>query len=127
MAADLPPDPIVDLAGACVRFVERALGLTLDFTQDTLPVLDHYLAQLHEEKRRELQEVVAPAAGAYFGEVLRRTLGDGTWYTPDNEYNRWRLEFGRCFLHLNPIGVSVESIIQGDAAGWNAHIQVLDA
>jgi hypothetical protein len=34
-----------DLAESCVRFVHEALGLTLDYTAETLPVLDHYLRE----------------------------------------------------------------------------------
>ena len=38
-----PPEQIADLARACVDYVKRALHVELDFSAETLPMLDHYL------------------------------------------------------------------------------------
>ena len=74
------PLPIQDLANACVRFVERSVGIALDYTPETLPILDHYLRGVRATSRDEITNLVAPAAGAYFGEVVRRQLGPAQWH-----------------------------------------------
>ena len=40
VATRASPREILDLAEACVQFVKRATGVELDFTPETLPVLD---------------------------------------------------------------------------------------
>ncbi len=37
-----PPEPIPDYVTACLEYVRRALKVDLDFTPETLPLLDHY-------------------------------------------------------------------------------------
>src|ERR1044071_4902274 len=72
------PGTIGELADACVRFVQAAVGVPLDFRPETLPLLDHYLATRREEllaaraANPEAMGLVARAAAAYFGEVVRR-------------------------------------------------------
>ena len=62
--AEPSPDEVRDLAEACIRFVREALGLELDYTPETLPVLDHYLKERAVKAQPEVQELIAPAAGA---------------------------------------------------------------
>lgn len=102
------PEHVRDLAVACVQFVERATGVLLDFTGDTLPLLDHYLGNVgtHEPHIRGL---VAPAAGAYFGEVVRRAF-PARWRAPESDHAAWRVEFESCFLHFNPVAFALEAI-----------------
>lgn len=129
MAKDMhadTPKTVLDLAESCVRFVEKALDLKLDYTQDTLPVLDHYLERARRDGKDEVFGLIGPAAGAYFGEVARRHLEDGRWFAPEENYAEWRLEFGQCFLHFNPIGIALESLHEKEL-DWDAHFQVLDA
>src|SRR5687768_1752387 len=66
------PVVVLDLAEACVRFVKRALQIALDYTPDTLPLLDHYLRSASDISKEEILSLHVPAAGAYFGEVVRR-------------------------------------------------------
>ena len=113
-----------DLAHTCVSAVQRALGIELDFTQDTLPILDHYVSMAQGTKA-EVIELLAPMAGAYFGEVVRRSVGAARWHAPRTEYNAYPLEFGNAFLHFNPLGMVVESILKEPAEGWLAHLQML--
>lgn len=108
-------DLIGDLALACVRFVKQTVGIELDFSQDTLPVLDHYLRQIGTEAKSEVIGLVAPAAGAYFGEVVRRHLEDGHWHCPGEDYEQWKLEFSKCYLEFNPIGMALSAIVGGEA------------
>ncbi|HBQ16415.1 MAG TPA: hypothetical protein DEF51_36550, partial [Myxococcales bacterium] len=69
-------DAVEDLALGAFRLVKEKLGFELDFTAETLPVLDQYLIDLRDEDGGTPDEkvvaLVAPCCGAYFGEVLRR-------------------------------------------------------
>lgn len=119
-----PPDAIADLAAACVRFVERAVGVRLDFTPETLPLLDHYLADARktlsdtpdDSKIIEPRALVAEAAAAYFGEVVRRR--HPCWWRLDApEGGRLpvhRLEFRRLHLVIHPV-MLVEEALDLDA------------
>ncbi len=102
------PDHVRDLCLACVQYVQTATGVALDFTPDTLPVLDHYLRTVRDAKD-DVRGLVSAAAGAYFGEVTRRMYG-ARWHAPEGEPDAWRLEFTQCFLHFNPVGFAREAI-----------------
>ena len=115
-------DAVMDLTVACVTSVKNATGMELDLSQDTLPILDHY-ADLLESPRDEIVSLIAPMSGAYFGEVLRRQLEDGTWVTDSEDYNEWRLRFERCSLNFNPIGVALEVLLGQEVPDWGAHLQ----
>ncbi|HYJ11357.1 MAG TPA: hypothetical protein VEX18_20180 [Polyangiaceae bacterium] len=120
------PAVIAQLSDGCVRFVQQALNLPLDYTPETLPILDHYVRERGRDGREEIAALLAPPTGAYFGEVVRRTLGYVRWHSPGDEYDRYRLELEPFFLSFNPIGVALEIIRQGQVAGPGAHFEVLD-
>ncbi len=122
---DAPPDHVRDLAEGCVRFVERALGITLDYTPETLPLLDHWLRTGEAREKEEVLELAAPAAGAYFGEVVRRALGDARWHAPAGAPAAWRLEYEHVFLSFNPVGVALEAALGEHVEGWATHFQLL--
>ena len=113
---------VTDLTVACVTSVKNATGMELDLTQETLPILDHYVA-LIDSPRDELVSLMAPMSGAYFGELLRRQLEDGQWVTNPDDHAEWRLRFERCSLTFNPIGVALEVLLGQDIPAWGAHLQ----
>jgi hypothetical protein len=121
-----PPNEIADLSQACVRFVHDALGLTLDYTPETLPILDHYLRERAKGANDAVLDLVAPAAGAYFGEVVRRHMPGSRWHAPEGDYAAYRLEFDPFFLCFNPVGIAREVLTRQSAEGYGAHFQVLD-
>ncbi|MFW6023294.1 MAG: DUF6278 family protein, partial [Myxococcota bacterium] len=122
-----PPEEVAELADGCLQSVKQVLGVDLDATQDTLPLLDHYLSEVPEDASDEVLGLVGPMAGAYFGEVVRRHLPGARWHAPHGEHPSWRIEFDRCFLHFNPVGMAFEAIMGDDISGWSAHLSVLDA
>jgi hypothetical protein len=65
-----------------------------------------------------------PACGAYFGEVVRRHLGEGVWQCPEEDYKSWRLELPSASISFNPIGVAMEVAAAEDADGWGAAFSV---
>jgi hypothetical protein len=112
-AADTP-SAVRELAQACVAFVRKSVGIDLDFTTDTLPLLDHYLSQAREGKG-EIHTLVAAAAGAYFGEVIRRQYPARWALGDESDHDSWRLEFEQVFLYLYPV-VLARSVLEPDAS-----------
>ena len=124
------PPVVEDLALGAFRLVKERLDLELDFGAHTLPILDHYLRELREEDGGRPGEamvaLVVPCAGAYFGEVARRTLPGLVWRLPDGaeRYEEWRLEEARGRLRFNPIGAALEALFGEPFADWGAHLEV---
>ncbi len=110
-AVALPPEPIPEYASACLEYVRRALGFELDFTAETLPVLDHYVSTVRVAlvERSEIPALVARAAGAYFGEVVR-TVIPGFWRVPSPNVHDWQLCSRVAFLWVNPVGIAYDAI-----------------
>ena len=122
---------LAQLASTCVDYVKRSLGVELDFSQDTLPLLDHYLREAVADARREGRDVsvlgpLVPVAGAYFGEVVGHQFGSVHFHAPGEDYANYRVEFRDCFLHFNPLGIAHEVLLAADAPGWHAHFATLD-
>ncbi len=120
-----PAPPAVDeFAKACVRFVAARYGTMLDYTPDTLSLLDQWLRDARAELRvrAEAVEVVQSAAGAYLGEVVRRQFG-ANWVA-DGEVSGWRLCLSTVYCAFNPIGVAREALLLEPAEGWHAHLDL---
>ena len=83
------PPEVTEYAGQAVEYVRRAVGLPLEYDSDTLPLLDHYLRAVPRDNAAAAH-LVAAAAGAYFGEVIRRLLG-GSWELPSSDPGEWRM------------------------------------
>lgn len=118
LASSDMPDHVRELCLGCVQYVQRATGVTLDLTPETLPLLDHYLDQVRAAKA-DVKDLVAPAAGAYFGELVRG-LYPARWHAPEGDLGGWRLEFERCFLHFNPVAFAREAIDREDSTEGGA-------
>jgi hypothetical protein len=120
-----PPEKVAELCAACIRFVASKYKVPLDGTPDTLSLVDQYVREAREavRERPESIDVVAPAVGAYLGEVMRQQFG-GEWFA-EGDYAAWRLYFTNVFMAFNPIGMAREAITMAEEPGWNAHL-VLD-
>lgn len=114
MHNDPAPEPIADLVRACLSYVKQSLGTELDFTPDTLPLLDHYLSEVRDElaAKPELAQLAAHAAGAYFGEVLRRQM-QGFWRTPSQSLHDFQVCSAVAFVSINPFGVAYDALHNG--------------
>jgi hypothetical protein len=125
------PEAVAELADACVRFVRAAVGVSLDFRPETLPVLDHYLGTRRDEllaartSNPEAMAIVARAAGAYFGEVVRAHFRS-FWHLPSDDPARWEVRFESVYLSVNPLAVVYDAISHGDEEGPIAHLEVDD-
>ena len=105
------PPAVVDLAASCVRFVKRALGVQLDYQPETLSVLDHWLRTGKEaaRERPEAAVLLAHAAGAYFGEVVRRRHASW-WRAEDDDPGSFRIELRDVFLSFAPVDVARDAL-----------------
>ncbi len=120
------PEKIRELASACEDYVERALGFRLDYSVETLSVVDEYARQVREslDDRPELMALTAQAVGAYFGEVLCRTM-PGFWRLPSQNIVDWQVCLGHVFVWLNPIGIAYDALAgNADHAGPSSAIRV---
>jgi len=106
------PQPIIDLSGSLVDFVERAIGIRPDFSMETLSLVDHYAIQARPEvkNRPEVMDLTAQALGAYFGEVVRRNLG-AFWIVPGPNFHDWRLCGETAYVSINPIGAGYDALL----------------
>jgi hypothetical protein len=109
-----PPDPIPEYVNACLDYVRRALGFELDFSPETLGVLDHYVGTVRGtlSDRPELAPLVARATGAYFGEVVRGVI-PGFWRIPSASVHDFQLCSRVAFLWVNPVGVAYDALFSG--------------
>ncbi|MCG8417700.1 MAG: hypothetical protein MJE77_07110 [Proteobacteria bacterium] len=105
------PQPIGEFAAQAADYVRAAVGIELDYTSETLPLVDHYLRGVPSQQP-ELVELVITTAGAYFGEVVRRRLG-GRWQLVAEKPTQWRmiLPIG---LSICPAGIAAAVIAQSD-------------
>ncbi|WP_235879819.1 hypothetical protein [Polyangium aurulentum] len=106
------PQAVRDLAEACVRFVERSLGVRLDYEPETLSLVDHYVEEGRKagRERPETLPLLAQTVGAYLGEVVRRR--HKSWWRTEEEGNpnAWRLELEAVYMVLRPIELVTRSL-----------------
>lgn len=110
-----PPQTVLELAAACVRFVSAAVKVEPDFQPETLPLVDHYLSEARSavQQRPETLPLVANAVGAYLGEVVRR-VHPCWWRLEGAEPMQWRLEFRDVYLSFAPMQVAAAALTRPD-------------
>jgi hypothetical protein len=119
---DPVPARIREYADQVVAYVRRALGVTLEYDSDTLPLLDHYLRTVPSDQAATL-ELVVSTSGAYFGEVVRRRLG-GRWEARPSENgggDEWRVVLPTG-LNFSPVGFVASAIAQADLDDLDSEI-----
>lgn len=110
-----PIDPqILLLAETAREYVERAVGIELDFTPETLPILDHYLSLVRENAatRAEVMPLIAAPVGAYFGTLVARHFG-GSWHIEGDDPGQWVVYSRSVVMGINPVGVVLDVLLQG--------------
>lgn len=106
------PSRVSEYANQVVAYVRNALGVTLEYDSNTLPVLDHYLRTVPDGVPATMKLVIA-TSGAYFGEVVRRRLG-GRWEMAADDIE-WRVVLPTG-LNFAPAGFVAAAIAQADLA-----------
>jgi hypothetical protein len=115
---DSVPLRVREYADQAVAYVQRALGIKLEYDSDTLPVLDHYLRTVPDDQPAALQLVIATSA-AYFGEVVRLQLG-GRWELGTREAE-WRVVLPTG-IHFSPAGFVAAAIARADLDDLDSEI-----
>ncbi len=121
-----PPEAVAELVAACVRFAGSKYGVALDFSPESLAIVDQYVRDSRGDVTVQAENalpLVAGAVGAYLGEVVRRHFG-GYWFA-EGEWEGWRLMLSRAYLAFNPVGMALEALTVADVEGWGTHL-VLD-
>jgi hypothetical protein len=113
------PHQVSEYVRAAVDFVQRAVGMVLDGSDESLAVLDHYVAQVPRD-RPEIVVLVAPAVGAYFGEVVRRRFG-GEWLL-SGEPAAWRLSLEGGAVTFAPVGMAAAAVCRANVEGFDAEL-----
>lgn len=116
--SDEVPARVREYADQVVAYVRRALGVTLEYDGNTLPVLDHYLRTVPEDQPAAIQLVVLTGA-AYFGEVVRALLG-GRWELGTKE-SEWRVVLPTG-LNFSPAGFVAAAIARADLEDFDSEI-----
>jgi len=118
------PPNVTELAASCVRFVGSRYKVALDFTVETLPIVDQYIRDARKEidARPESVPLLTASIGAYVGEVMRQQFG-AFWFA-EGDYDAWRLYFTRVYLACNPLGMILEALAPEEAEGWHAHFEI---
>jgi hypothetical protein len=100
-------DEIRELSASCEQHVRDAVGLELDGTIETLPILDHYvrLSRPAVKERPELLPLLARTVGAYFGQVVADHFG-GFWSLTGPDASNWHVCLRSVYLAFNPIGMA---------------------
>ena len=100
-------EEVRELSARCEQHVRDAVGLALDGTIETLPILDHYVRLSVEAsaQRPEILPLLSRTVGAYFGQVVADHLG-GFWFLPGEDVYTWHICLRSVFLAFNPIGMA---------------------
>ncbi len=113
---------VAEFSLAAAEYVRRATGLTLDGSVESLAFVDHYVREAGDVSDETIA-LVAPALGAYFGEVVIARLG-GAWKLA-TEPADWVVEVdvgGEPLLSFHPVGMAAEALRRGDVEGQDASI-----
>ncbi len=111
--SDAPPGVVQEYAEQAIAYVQRSLKMKLEYDSETLPVLDHYLRSVPQDRTTTAAttELIVVTAGAYFGEVVRRLLG-GRWELGE-EPKLWRLVLP-AGISFAPAGLAASAIVRSE-------------
>jgi len=100
-----------ELDGQFRDAVERALGVALDHSVESLAFVDHYLRMAAGETRLPILSLLAASAGAYYGELVRRHVG-ALWIGDGRDPRSLRLLLEPQFLYFAPVDQAYEAIVR---------------
>jgi hypothetical protein len=112
------PPEIETFVQAARDYVHRAVGLELDGSEASLAFVDHYISQ-NSNVKPQVVALVAPALGAYFGEVAIAKLG-GAWLIEGDDPASWAIELESVALRFHPVGMAAAALLQRDVDGYDA-------
>jgi hypothetical protein len=126
-----PPAALAPYVDAAHRYVERALGVTLDGSEESLAYIDHYIEGTARKEvadaraGTEVLALLAPALGAYLGQVAIARLG-GKWVIEGADPAGWRVELEPAPLSFFPVGMAAEALLHAPADNYDASFSTRD-
>jgi len=116
----MTPPPVQPFYDAARNYVKRAVGVDLDDSEESLAYVDHYITATAraEALKPEVLALVAPALGAYLGQVAIARFG-GHWVT-DGDPAAWRVELAPAPLTFHPVGMAAEALRGEEVEGYDA-------
>ena len=116
----MTPPPVQPFYDAARNYVKRAVGVDLDDSEESLAYVDHYITATAraEALKPEVLALVAPALGAYLGQVAIVRFG-GHWVT-DGDPAAWRVELDPAPLTFHPVGMAAEALRGEEVEGYDA-------
>jgi hypothetical protein len=117
----MTPPPVQPFYDAACNYVERALKVKLDRSEESLAYVDHYVTETAraEALKPDVLALVAPALGAYLGEVAIARFG-GKWVTDGDDPAAWRVELEPAPLWFHPVGMAAEALRGDEVEGYDA-------
>jgi hypothetical protein len=125
-AAQVPSEQLAALKKAAADYVARATGMTLDGSEESLAIVDHYIAKVRmgseASRKPDVLRLVAAALGAYLGELMTSRFGGG-WRIVDRDPEEpselgalaaWRIGLEAAPLLVDPIGMAAEALLVSD-------------
>lgn len=100
---------VEDLRSGFASQLERALGVSLDTSVISLAYADHHLAQARSETREPILTLLAAGAGAYFGDLVCRTIG-GSWLGDGKRATSLRVLLAPQMIYFSPFAIALEAI-----------------
>ena len=120
----MTPAPVQPFYDAARDYVKRALGVELDDSEESLAYVDHYItlttrAEAADSRLRpEVLALIAPALGAYLGQVAIARFG-GRWVL-EGDPAEWRIELDPAPLTFHPVGMAAEALRGEEVEGYDA-------
>lgn len=112
---------------AAQEYVRRAIAVELDGSVESLAFVDHYASRAGAdgEMSDEVLALVAPAIGAYFGEVVIARIGGG-WQADAPDPFDWTIEVpgpsGTPLVTFRPSAMAACALRTGEVEGCDASI-----
>lgn len=87
--------------------------MKLDYQPETLPLLDHYIAEARAEAKSkpEIFSILSQTAGAYLGEVIRRRHASW-WRLEGSDPSDWQLELEDVYLAVSPVRLIMDAVLR---------------
>src|SRR3982751_4329058 len=117
----MTPAPVQPFYEAARKYVQRAVGVELDDSEESLAYVDHYIQETAraEALKPEVLALIAPALGAYLGQVAIKRFG-GKWVVDGDNPADWRIELAPAPLTFHPVGMAAEALRGEEVDGYDA-------
>ena len=117
----MTPAPVQPFYDAARNYVQRALSVELDDSEESLAYVDHYIqtSARKEALKPEVLALVAPALGAYLGQVAIKRFG-GRWIVEGDDPADWQVELAPAPLTFYPVGMAAEALRGEEVDGYDA-------